>query len=227
MSYFTKSTFDFLNQLKKNNNKEWFSENKETYEKVAREPFLKFIEDFAPHLKKTAPNHLAIAKKTGGSLFRINKDLRFASRDEPYKTWIAAQFKHNNGKDVHAPGFYLHIEPKNSFFGGGVWHPDTQTCNKIRNAIATNSSEWKKIINNKTFKNTFIMEGDVLQKPPKGFDVNHPCIEDILRKDFIVTHALKQEDIVSEKFLNMIVDLSQKSAHYVQFLTIACGFKWN
>ena len=227
MAYFNKSTFNFLNDLKANNNKEWFNENKEKYENVAREPFLKFIADFAPYLAKIAPNHLAIASKTGGSLFRINKDLRFANRDEPYKTWIAAQFKHKKSKDVHAPGFYLHIEPKNCFFGGGVWQPDAQTCQKIRSAIVKNSLDWGKIKNNKIFQSLFEMENDSLKKPPKGFDGNHTYIADIMKKNFVIRSALTQEEITSHDLLEKVVDLCQNSAKFIQFLTISCGLKWD
>ncbi|WP_186644184.1 DUF2461 domain-containing protein [Fluviispira vulneris] len=227
MRYFDKSIFKYLTDLKSNNNKEWFLENKEKYESIAREPFLKFISDFAPHLEKIAPNHQAIAKKTGDSLFRINKDLRFANRDEPYKTWIAAQFKHKKSKDVHSPGFYLHIEPKKCFFGGGIWQPDSQTCQKIRTAIAKNTKEWSTIRNSKRFTSLFEMDKDSLKKPPKGFDLSHPNIEDIIRKNFVIMHALKQKDVTSDYFLERIVDLCENSAKYIKFLTISCGLKWD
>lgn len=227
MAYFDKTIFEFLRNLKENNSKDWFNANKEKYEGNAREPFLNFIADFAPHLTKIAPNHLANASKSGGSLFRIHKDLRFGNRDEPYKTWMGAYFKHNKSKDVHTPGFYLHIEPKNCFFGAGVWHPDTQTAQKIRLSLAQHTKEWEKIKTAKEFQKTFTMEGDSLKKLPKGFDTNHPHIEDLMRKDFIISHKLKQEDIISENFLKDIVNLCKISACYVEFLTKACGLKWD
>ena len=87
--------------------RDWFQENKEFYESAVKRPLLEFIEAFAPHLREISPHFRADAR----SLFRIHRDVRFSKDKRPYKTHAAAQFRHSAGKDVHAPGFYLHIEP--------------------------------------------------------------------------------------------------------------------
>ncbi len=107
---FPKGTIPFLKMLVKNNSREWFHENKANYELVIREPALDFIKAMAPELEKISPHFRALPKKVGGSLMRVYRDTRFAKDKTPYKTNIGIQFRHELGKDVHAPGFYLHIE---------------------------------------------------------------------------------------------------------------------
>jgi len=226
MNYFTKETFAFLSALKRNNNKEWFHLNKDKFEEYVRNPFLKFIVDYEPYLNKIAPQHEAIAKKSGGSLFRINKDIRFGNRDEPYKTWISAQFRHNKGKDYTSPGFYLHIEPNQCFFGAGIWHPDTLTCGKIRKSIFDNQDDWLKIKNKKSFKENFEMKGNSLKKLPKEFLDCSKVENDLILKDFVIDHLLTKEEIMSPDLLKKIIKLTELSSDFVSFLTNSVGLKF-
>ena len=122
---FTNKTFKFLRDIEKNNNRDWFEANKHHYEEYIREPSLAYIEAMAPYLKKISPHFIASPKKVGGSLMRIYRDVRFGKDKTPYKTNIGIQFRHSAGKDVHAPGFYLHIENNEVFVGAGIWRPDT------------------------------------------------------------------------------------------------------
>ena len=138
--HITPSLFDFLRALKQNNDKVWFAENKQRYESVVREPLLKFITDFAIHLAKVSPHYEADPRKVGGSLFRVHRDIRFSPDKSPYKTHAGIQFRHESGKNVHAPGFYLHLEPDNVFTAIGVWHPDSETLGKVRDAIVAHSN---------------------------------------------------------------------------------------
>ncbi len=110
----TPKTFRFLTDLAKNNNREWFAENKDRFEGDLREPLLGFIEDFSEHLEKLSPHFEANARKVGGSLFRIFRDVRFSKDKSPYKTNAGVHFRHERAKDVHAPGYYLHLDPKES-----------------------------------------------------------------------------------------------------------------
>src|SRR2546429_439846 len=143
-TYFTPAMFDFLRQLKKYNNREWFIKNKARYESDVKEPSLRFIEDVAPGLKRISPHIMAEAKPVGGSLFRINRDIRFSSDKSPYKTNVGMGFGHDAGHNVPAPGYYLHIEPGETFAGGGIHMPDGGTLTQVRDAIVKNSTEWKK-----------------------------------------------------------------------------------
>ncbi len=113
-SYFRPELFQFLRELKANNEKEWFQANKHRYESEVKEPMLRFISDFAPYLRQISRHVVADPRPVGGSMFRIYRDTRFFKDKSPYKTTAAAHFPHRDGgKDVHAPGFYLHIEPGN------------------------------------------------------------------------------------------------------------------
>ena len=142
--YITPKLFKFLTDLAKNNNRPWFEENKDRFEKDLREPLLGFIEDFSEHLEKLSRHFEAEPKKVGGSLFRIYRDVRFSKDKSPYKTNAGVHFRNERAKDVHAPGYYLHLDPKESFIGVGIWHPDTATAVRIRKAILEKSNAWKK-----------------------------------------------------------------------------------
>ena len=107
--HITPALFDFFRELKANNNREWFQANKERYERQVREPLLQFVEDFGVRLAEISPHYVADARRSSGSLFRINRDVRFSADKSPYKTAAGIQFRHESGKDVHAPGFYLHL----------------------------------------------------------------------------------------------------------------------
>jgi uncharacterized protein (TIGR02453 family) len=119
-AHITPALFEFFRELKANNSKEWFAENKTRYEQQVREPLLAFIADFGLRLPAISPHYVADPRKSGGSLFRIYRDVRFSKDKTPYKTGAGIQFRHERGKDAHAPGFYLHLEPDGCFFGAGI-----------------------------------------------------------------------------------------------------------
>ncbi|NNL65898.1 MAG: TIGR02453 family protein, partial [Myxococcales bacterium] len=116
---FRPALFAFLRELQKNNRREWFEANKSRYEDHLKDPALTFISEIGPRLAKVSPHFNAIPKATGGSLFRIYRDTRFSKDKTPYKTHLGIQFRHKQAKDVHAQGFYLHVEPGGSSAMGG------------------------------------------------------------------------------------------------------------
>ncbi len=215
--HFTPATFRFLNDLKKNNNRDWFHANKQRYEDELREPALEFIRDFAPRLAAISPFFRADDRKSGGSLFRIHRDVRFSKDKSPYKTYTGIQFRHERGKDVHCPGFYLHLQPKEVFVGAGIWHPDSETLSMIRDAIDFDAEGWKKAIGG-SFGKSFELSGDSLKRAPKGFDPDHPMIEDLRRKDFIGSQQLKQTDVTSSGFDEHFAKLCNNAASLVEYL---------
>ena len=121
--HFTPEFFEFLLELRSNNDRDWFQANKGRYERDVKNPLLRFIEDFEPRLHSISSHYIADAHANGGSMFRIYRDLRFSKDKSPYKTQAAAQFRHEEGKTAHAPGFYLHIAPGEVFAGVGMWQP--------------------------------------------------------------------------------------------------------
>jgi len=197
---FTSKTFKFLRDLEKNNNRDWFEANKHLYEESVREPALEYIESMVPYLNKISPHFIANPKKTGGSLMRVYRDVRFGKDKTPYKTNIGIQFRHAAGKDVHAPGFYLHIENRNVFVAGGIWHPDSATLSNVRLHMDENQTEWKKLSRQMTSKG-FELQGDSLKKAPRGYDPEHPLIADLKRKDFMAVQNLKASMVTDKDFV--------------------------
>lgn len=218
---FPPQTLSFLETLARNNHREWFTENKSLYESEVREPALAFIEEIAPKLNGISSQFRAIAKKTGGSLMRIYRDTRFSREKTPYKTNIGIQFRHCLGKDVHAPGFYLHIEPGNCFLGAGIWRPDPKTLSKIRNFITDNPAAWQAVMKDRRFRNQFEMAGDTLTRPPKGFPADHPLIEDLKRKDFIALKTYDCSEIHKPSFVNFAIRGFRQTDALMRYLCTA------
>lgn len=212
--------FDFLRQLKRHNNREWFAKNKPRYQQQIVDAAMSFIHGFAPNLAKLSPHFVADARPTRGSLFRIYRDTRFAADKKPFKTHVGIHFSHEDGKDAHAPLFYLHLEPEGCFAAAGVWHADNRALTKIRTAIAANSERWVKA----TCK--LELEGDSLSRPPKGFDPNHPFIQDLKRKDFVASVALTEEQICSSTFLRSYTTACRTMLPLVEFTSKALGLKF-
>lgn len=219
--YFTNDTLNFLRELSNNNERTWFQDNKQRYENKVRNPALDFIEDIAPRLQVIAPRFRAIPKKVGGSLMRVYRDTRFSKDKTPYKTNIGIQFRHEAGKDVHAPGYYLHIEPGNSFLGAGIWRPDAQALGMIREAIAEKGDLWLAARDHKTFKQSFKLDGDALSNPPRGFPKDHPLLNDLKRKDFIAIKKLPQKAVLSNNLLNETIASFGQAESFMRFLCSA------
>lgn len=142
MNPVTPALFDFLRELRENNDREWFKANRARYFSDVRDPMLEFIADFAAPLAEISPHFVADPRPNGGSLFRIYRDLRFSPDKTPYKTNVGAHFRHAAGRDAHAPGFYLHLEPGMCFAGCGVWRPSGPAVRKIREAIHERQDAW-------------------------------------------------------------------------------------
>ena len=164
----TPALFDFLRDLTANNERPWFEANKARYRAEVRDPMLDFIAAFGEPLAAISPHFRADPRANGGSLFRIYRDTRFSKNKTPYKTNAGAHFRHTAGRDAHAPGFYLHLEPGACFAGCGVWHPDGPTLAGIRDAIVDRPDEWQRITTAGAFLDTFELTGESLKRPPRA-----------------------------------------------------------
>ena len=182
---FTPATFEFLTELAANNNRDWFAVNKPRYEAWVLEPALDFISAMGPRLERVTPHFTAIPKRVGGSLMRVYRDTRFSRDKTPYKTNIGIQFRHELGKDVHAPGFYVHIDPGSCFLGVGMWHPASGPLGMIRDRIVEDPDAWLAARDDRGFRRRFELSGDSLKRAPRGYPPEHPYVEDLKRKDFI------------------------------------------
>ena len=216
--YFTQQTFDFLGALAGNNDRDWFEAHRQDYENFVRAPALDFISDMSLTMPAISRHFLASPRKAGGSLMRIHRDTRFGKDKTPYKTNIGIQFRHALGKDIHAPGYYLHIEPGACFIGIGLWRPDADALFKIREAIAQHGEAWIRARDDQAFRQHFTLEGDALANAPRGFAKDHPLVEDLKRKDFIGMTPLDDAVVTSTALLPQVVDRFTQAEPYMRFL---------
>ena len=224
--YFTKDTMSFLRKLANNNNRDWFNDHKTDYESAVRTPALQFIEDIAAELAMISPHFLALPKKVGGSLMRVHRDTRFGKDKRPYKTNIGIQFRHEAGKDVHAPGFYIHIEPGECFLGVGIWRPDSTALGKIRQHLDEKGEQWIAAIKDKKFSSHYELSGESLSRPPRGYDNTHPLLEDLKRKDFIAITPLEDDKVLSSPFLKTVLNRFNAGDEYMRFLCNALNLRY-
>lgn len=193
-----KSTLKFLEKLSANNNREWFAEHRKEYE-LAKNNFTDFINELIPEINQM--DNFITDVDAKNSIFRIFKDVRFSKDKSPYKTNFGAAIC-KGGRKSEYPGYYLHIMPNGeTFVGGGIYHPQAAVLNAIRKEIEFNTNQFHNIIHAKSFQNTFgQLKGDSLSRPPKGFDKEHPAIEDLKRKDFLMLHKVKDEQVTQSNF---------------------------
>lgn len=233
-SPFGPELFDFLRDLKANNEKPWFEANRDRYEEALLGPCKTFVLAFRPRLREISSHFQAEPTIRGGSLFRIHRNLRFRPDAPPYKTAIGVQFRHVAGKDVHAPGFYLHLEPESEdtegtlmsghpFVGMGIWHPDRDTLTAIREAIVEDPESWTAAAHDPEVQETLTFGGDSLKLGPVGFDRDHPLIDDIKRKDFVLTAPLTEEDVISPGFLDRFEERCRAGVPVMRWLCDAVG----
>lgn len=218
---FSNATFNFLGDLAANNNRAWFEENKPRYEALVREPALDFIEAMAPVLARMAPHFRADARKMGGSLMRVFRDTRFARDKTPYKTNIGIQFRHALGKDVHAPGFYVHIANDECFLAVGCWHPEADALGRIREAVAAQPKKWFAARDHKDFVKLWELAGDSLSRPPRGFAADHPAVDDLKRKDFIAIAPLSAAEVCGPNLVALAESRFTAALPFMKFLCTA------
>ncbi|MGH7924867.1 MAG: DUF2461 domain-containing protein [Candidatus Binatus sp.] len=225
--YFTPRFFEFFEELSRNNKRDWFVPNKARYEHEVREPMLAFIADFAPRLRKISPCYVADPRPTGGSMMRIYRNLRFSRDKTPYHINASAAFGHRSVERHHgSPSFYLSLSPAEAFAGVGVWHPEPDAVARIRNTIVARAAKWKGAVNDRKFKARFELMGDMLSRPPKGFDASHPLIEHLKRRDFIGGTEFTRQEVCSAEFMDLFAGACKDASPFMKFLTEAMGLKW-
>ena len=219
-AYFTPEFFRFLARLKRSNNRDWFLAHKEEYEMSVRQPALRFITDFAAPLYEITPHLVADARPSRGSLFRIHRDTRFSPDKRPYKTHVAMRFSHPR-KDVHSPGFYLHLEPGGCFAACGLWHPEPPTLFKVRNAIVSQPVEWRSVRKLLNWD-----DAAKLTRPPHGFPRDHEFVEDLKLRDLGTAVEFTEDQVCSTKFMTLFVAACRKMSPVARFLGSALELKF-
>lgn len=205
-----KLTLDFLKKLHQNNDRDWFKEHKKEYE-AAKEEFAVVVTALLENFSNTvSPAFSSITAKD--CIFRLNRDVRFSPNKTPYKTYFSAVL-HPDGRKTEKPLFYLHILPNNnSFLAIGVYQPNKEYIKKIREEIDYNADELKAIFNKKEFKKHFDgfaeMENGILKTAPRGYAKDHPNIELLRFKHFIVEKSITDKELLSNDIAEKLAELA-------------------
>jgi uncharacterized protein (TIGR02453 family) len=206
---FQQASLQFLKNLSRNNQREWFEKNRSKYESTKKD-LEAFTDDM---IKRVSRFDESVAHlKAKECLFRINRDVRFSKDKSPYKSHLA-MYLSKGGKKAIDPGYYFHLEPGKSYVAGGLWMPMPPELKKVRQEIDYNWEEFKKISGQKKFKTAFgdFQRGadEVLSRPPKGYEENNPAISYLKLKSWIVSAHVSDETLLSK-------DLSKKMASYFE-----------
>jgi uncharacterized protein (TIGR02453 family) len=215
--------FRFFTELTENNNRSWFNENRDRYVESVVNPMCEFIVAIAPQLKRISPCFTADPRPHGGSMFRIYRDTRFARDKTPYKTHAACHFRHQAGRDAHAPGFYAHFAVDGLMFGGGIWRPPPGHLATIREYIVDNPAEWARISRSRPVRARGGIRGDRLVRPPRGYDPGHEHIEDLKHKSFYVMTEEQAALARSPELVDEVAAAFRAAAGLNRFLAEALG----
>lgn len=191
-----KSTLKFLSKLKQNNERNWFTANKKTFDKEYKTA-KKFFTSVGENLGTIdSIEHIQI--------FRIYRDLRFSKDKAPYKNYFSVGFTRT--KPILRGGYYLHIEPEGSFVGGGFWEPNPVDLNRIRKEFEMDVTEIRSIVSDKIFKNFFgELKGEELKTAPKGFDKTHINIDLIRKKQYLVIRNFSDNEVLAPNFQDEVL----------------------
>jgi uncharacterized protein (TIGR02453 family) len=215
-------TLAFLKALKKNNNKTWFDEHRENYN-VAKYNFEEFVAlllqkmiEFDEDMKELIPKNCT---------FRINRDVRFSKNKTPYKINLSASFNRGGKKSMYG-GYYFHLQPgNNNFVGGGLWRPEPADLKKLRQEIDYCFPEFKKIIGAPAFKKHYggleKDENQMLVNIPKGYDKENPAADYLRMKSYIATKNLSDDDVLSPKLVNEVIQSFKALMPLVKFINRA------
>lgn len=223
--WFTPALFVFLEELRLHNDRDWFDRNRDRYLHDVRDPMLRFVADVGPVLKKLAPRLVADPRPAGGSLFRIHRDTRFSKDKTPYKTNVAAHFRHEAGRDVHGPAYYLSLDPDEVDVGGGVWHPEAGALLALRKAVVAKPAVWRRVTGAPPMKKLEVW-GERLKRTPRGFPEDHPLDELLRLKDFAWGLTLGEKDALAPRFPERVAEVYRAMTPAMKLLAGAVGVKW-
>ena len=211
----------FLKAIAKNNNRQWFEKSKPKYLE-AKTLFDDFVEALHKELLKFDESLAGLNPRK--LAFRIYRDVRFSKDKRPYKVNMGAGLS-AHGKMEQEPGYYIHIEPGKSFIAGGFYMPNPENLAKIRQEIDYNTKDFLKILNDKKFKKYFtgLDDFDKLKTAPKGYPKDHPHIDLLKNKRFIVTHYFTDKEVLDKKFVKTAAEVAKAIKPLNDFLLNAIG----
>jgi len=215
----TQLILHFLAELQQNNQKEWMDAHRDWYLQ-AKEEFLLLVRHLLGEITTFDEGLLGLDPKK--CIFRINRDIRFSKDKSPYKNNFGAYMVEGGKKSSNA-GYYIHLQAGNeSFIGGGMYHPERENLAKIRQEIDYNPAELKQITDRPAFRDKFgMIQGEKLKRAPKGYEPDHPNIELLKLKDFVVIHKLSDEDLQADDFKDKAVDMFKTIQPFISYLNVA------
>jgi len=226
-TYFSDATFRFLRGLARRNERTWFQAHKAEYDAHVRAPFQQLLTDLQPDVLAVSEHYRADPKPVGGSLFRIQRDTRFANDKTPYKPWQGARIFHARGRQVEAPSFYLHLQPGNCFVGAGLWHPQPATQRAVRQFIFDNPGSWKAAAHAPAFRRKFELDEDEkLVRPPRGFPPEFAFIDDLKRRNFVALRAIDDGVITGPRLRKTLAADLAALGPFVDYLCAALDLEF-
>ena len=226
-TYFEQAAFKFLRGLARHNSREWFLAHKTDYDARVRVPFQRLLTDLQPALAGVSEHYRAEPKAVGGSLFRIQRDTRFANDKTPYKPWQGARLFHARGRQVEAPSFYIHLQPGNCFVGAGLWHPQGETLRRVRHFIVDNPGSWKAAAHAPAFRRRYDLDEDeMLVRPPRGFPADFALIDDLRHKNFVALRAIDDVVVLGPRLRQVLSADLVALAPFVDYLCAALDLEF-
>jgi len=216
VSCFSPDALVFLRALKRHNDREWFKPRKEKYEMLLRAPMIALVERLAGDFRRFAPDLVASPKT---SLYRIYRDTRFSENKAPYKTHIAAIFPSRGLPKHQGAGLYFHVSPTEVWAGGGMYAPDTSQLLAVREHIAANVTRLRTIVGSPAFRRTVgPLEGERLQRVPRGFPRDHDAAEFLRYRQFLAGHEFPPAFATSPRFYDAVLKIFRQAAPFIHFL---------
>lgn len=217
---FPKAGLDFFKKLKRNNNRSWFEKHKGEYEEYVKLPMQCLVASLQPHFSRFAPEYDANPKR---SIFRIYRDIRFSKDKTPYKTHVAAHFVlRGKPKGFLGSGYYMDIEPGETFAGAGLYMPDSNQLKRIRAAIAHRSGEFLEIVQARAFTKLFgKLKGEMLKRVPQGYEENHPMVNWLKLKQFFVGVSWPETRCRKAGFTEDVAHVFEAATPLVRYLNEA------
>lgn len=217
---FPKEGIAFLRRLKRNNNREWFTRHKTEYEDLVKAPMQSLVAALRPHFERFAPEY-ELNPRT--AIFRIYRDTRFSSDKTPYKTHVAAHFVLRGApKGFIGSGYYLEVEPGGAYAGAGIYMPESDQLKKIRAAIDRRPKEFLAVVQAPAFKRRFrTLDGNRLQRMPKGYDDGHPMGEWLKLKQFFAGESMPVATAQRASFARDVASICETLTPLVRFLNDA------